>query len=88
MPDPAVDPAPFRGGGSKRSVQHSPPAGSGSVPRVTALVELRILEGPNLYFPRAAVKLTVDIGALASVYLGLFPGPLLDLMTAASTFLS
>jgi cyanophycin synthetase len=34
---------------------------------VTALVELRILEGPNLYFPRAAVKLTVDIGALASV---------------------
>ncbi len=42
-------------------------AGSGSVPRVTALVELRRLEGPNLYFPRAAVKLTVDIGALASV---------------------
>jgi cyanophycin synthetase len=32
---------------------------------VTSLVELRILEGPNLYFPRAAVKLTLDITALA-----------------------
>ena len=31
---------------------------------MTSLVELRILEGPNLYFPRAAVKLTVDISAL------------------------
>jgi cyanophycin synthetase len=30
----------------------------------TALVELRILEGPNLYFPRAAVKLTLDLTAL------------------------
>jgi len=26
-----------------------------------ALVELRVLEGPNLYFPRAAVKLTLDL---------------------------
>ena len=26
----------------------------------SALVELRVLEGPNLYFPRAAVKLTLD----------------------------
>ena len=34
---------------------------------MTSLVELRILEGPNLYFPRAAVKLTLDIGVLASV---------------------
>jgi cyanophycin synthetase len=33
---------------------------------VTALVELRVLEGPNLYFPRAAIKLTLDVGALAS----------------------
>ena len=29
-----------------------------------ALVELRVLEGPNLYFPRAAVKLTLDLTAL------------------------
>ena len=29
----------------------------------------------------------IGVGALASVYLGLFPGPLLDLATAASTFL-
>jgi cyanophycin synthetase len=32
---------------------------------VTSLVELRMLEGPNLYFPRAAVKLTLDITGLA-----------------------
>src|SRR3954470_18881497 len=31
----------------------------------SALVELRVLEGPNLYFPRAAVKLTLDVTALA-----------------------
>ena len=31
------------------------------VPRVTSLVELRVLEGPNLYFPRAAIKLTLDV---------------------------
>ena len=31
---------------------------------MTSLVELRILEGPNLYFPRAAVKLTLDVGGL------------------------
>jgi cyanophycin synthetase len=30
----------------------------------TALVELRILEGPNLYFPRASVKLTLDLTGL------------------------
>ncbi len=30
-----------------------------------ALLELRVLEGPNLYFPRAAVKLTLDVSALA-----------------------
>jgi cyanophycin synthetase len=34
---------------------------------VTSLVELRVLEGPNLYFPRAAIKLTIDISALAAV---------------------
>jgi cyanophycin synthetase len=33
---------------------------------VTSLVELRVLEGPNLYFPRAAIKLTVDISGLAA----------------------
>jgi cyanophycin synthetase len=32
-----------------------------------SLVELRILEGPNLYFPRAAIKLTLDISGLAAV---------------------
>jgi cyanophycin synthetase len=31
---------------------------------VTSLVELRVLEGPNLYFPRAAVKLTLDVSAI------------------------
>jgi cyanophycin synthetase len=36
--------------------------GSGS-----SLVELRVLEGPNLYFPRAAIKLTLDISGLAGV---------------------
>jgi cyanophycin synthetase len=34
---------------------------------VASLVELRVLEGPNLYFPRAAVKLTLDISGLADV---------------------
>ncbi|QIX26769.1 Mur ligase [Nocardioides sp. JQ2195] len=32
---------------------------------VTSLIELRVLEGPNLYFPRAAIKLTLDITPLA-----------------------
>jgi cyanophycin synthetase len=32
---------------------------------VTSLVELRVLEGPNLYFPRAAIKLTLDISTIA-----------------------
>lgn len=31
---------------------------------MTALVELRVLDGPNLYFPRAAIKLTVDLTGL------------------------
>jgi cyanophycin synthetase len=31
----------------------------------SSLVELRVLEGPNLYFPRAAIKLTLDVTALA-----------------------
>lgn len=34
---------------------------------MSSLVELRVLEGPNLYFPRAAIKLTLDIGALTGV---------------------
>ena len=29
-----------------------------------ALVELRVLEGANLYFPRPAVKLTLDVSSL------------------------
>jgi cyanophycin synthetase len=33
---------------------------------VTSLVELRVLEGPNLYFPRAAIKLTLDVSGLVS----------------------
>ncbi len=31
-----------------------------------SLVELRVLEGPNLYFPRAAIKLTLDVAGLAA----------------------
>jgi cyanophycin synthetase len=34
---------------------------------VTSLIELRVLEGPNLYFPRAAIKLTLDISDLAAL---------------------
>ena len=34
---------------------------------MTSLIELRVLEGPNLYFPRAAIKLTLDISDLAEV---------------------
>ncbi len=34
---------------------------------MTALVELRVLEGPNLYFPRAAIKLTLDVGVLSAL---------------------
>ena len=30
----------------------------------SSLVELRVLEGPNLYFPRAAIKLTLDLTRL------------------------
>jgi cyanophycin synthetase len=33
---------------------------------MTSLVELRVLEGPNLYFPRPAVKLTLDVGIIAT----------------------
>jgi cyanophycin synthetase len=33
---------------------------------ISSLVELRVLEGPNLYFPRAAIKLTLDISGLAA----------------------
>lgn len=31
----------------------------------SSLVELRVLEGPNLYFPRAAIKLTLDVSTLS-----------------------
>lgn len=30
----------------------------------SSLVELRVLEGPNLYFPRAAIRLTLDLSQL------------------------
>src|SRR5439155_20409109 len=33
----------------------------------TALVELRVLDGPNLYFPRPAVKVSLDLSALAGL---------------------
>jgi len=33
---------------------------------VTALAEIRLLDGPNLYFPRAAAKVTLNVAALAS----------------------
>ncbi|MGH3472632.1 MAG: Mur ligase family protein [Nocardioidaceae bacterium] len=32
----------------------------------SSLVELRVLEGPNLYFPRAAIKLTLDVSVVMS----------------------
>lgn len=32
----------------------------------SSLIELRVLEGPNLYFPRAAIKLTLDVSSLAA----------------------
>ncbi len=32
---------------------------------MSSLLELRVLEGPNLYFPRAAIKLTLDVSSLA-----------------------
>src|SRR6478735_10318549 len=38
-----------------------------SAPR--ALTEIRLLDGPNLYFPKPAAKVTVDIGPLMSVSL-------------------
>jgi cyanophycin synthetase len=31
----------------------------------SSLLELRVLEGPNLYFPRAAIKLTLDVTGLS-----------------------
>lgn len=34
--------------------------------RPASLIELRVLEGPNLYFPRAAIKLTLDVSGLAA----------------------
>ena len=32
-----------------------------------SLVELRVLDGANLYFPRPAVKLTLDLSALLAL---------------------
>jgi cyanophycin synthetase len=33
----------------------------------TSLVELRVLDGPNLYFPRPAIKLTLDVAGLLAL---------------------
>ncbi len=40
-----------------------PPAGTPP----SSLVELRLLTGPNIYFPRPAVKLTLDVSALLTL---------------------
>ncbi len=41
-----------------------PPVSTPTNTNPTSLVELRVLEGPNLYFPRAAIKLTLDLTGL------------------------
>ncbi len=41
---------------------------------MSALVELRVLDGPNLYFPRPAIKLTLDLGPYAGLSVAEF-GP-------------
>ncbi len=38
-----------------------------SQPPPQSLVELRLLDGPNLYFPRPAAKVTLDLEALMSL---------------------
>ena len=35
--------------------------GSGHAPVLVELLEVRVLEGPNIYFPRPAVKLTLEV---------------------------
>lgn len=35
-----------------------------SAPAPRSLVEVRLLDGPNLYFPRPAAKLTLDLSEL------------------------
>ena len=42
----------------------SPPLPVTDAPRPRALVELRVLDGPNLYFPRPAAKITLDCSAV------------------------
>jgi cyanophycin synthetase len=39
-----------------------------------SLVELRVLEGPNLYFPRPAIKLTLDVTRLLGLPEEQIPG--------------
>ena len=36
-------------------------------PTPRSLVELRLLDGPNLYFPRPAAKLTLDLSELVAL---------------------
>jgi cyanophycin synthetase len=38
-----------------------------TAPSSRSLVELRLLDGPNLYFPRPAAKLTLDVGELMAL---------------------
>jgi NADH-quinone oxidoreductase subunit N len=63
---------------------------------VAAYVYLRVIvlmffaepaEGVSVGRASGMTWVPVALGALASAYLGLFPGPLLDLVTSASTFL-
>lgn len=63
---------------------------------VAAYVYLRVIVAMFFAEPAAGVVVgrasgmtwvPVALGAIASAYLGLFPGPLLDLVTSASTFL-
>ncbi len=46
------------------SPDSSVPAAAGQP--LATLTELRVLDGPNLYFPRAAIKLTFDIAGLSA----------------------
>src|SRR4029450_9059341 len=38
-----------------------------TAPSSRSLVELRLLDGPNLYFPRPAAKLTLDLSKLVAL---------------------
>ena len=50
-----------RGARRRRSTASPSRTASSRRGRAVRTVELRVLEGPNLYFPRPAVKLTLDV---------------------------